>query len=351
MSWKTKLMRAGKSFVTTPALFLLLFAGFVLPTTGYSDDLKDCMMKVMESTEFDDMTIAQLRLKCEHDIKSDLFAKPQEDGTGPAVVEERMLHDKEHVLQPFTLMAHKPNYILLGAYNNSGYDVTLYQEQFEDPSLSLDDVEAQFQLSIKFPLLVSLFGDTMDIYAAYTNRSFWQVYNSEESAPFRETNHEPEIWAQFHPGWELFGFKNSWNSFGVVHQSNGRGGTLSRSWNRVYAWITVERGNLAMSFKPWYRMPEDDAEDDNMDIADYMGHYELSATYKWQDHVFSVMSRNNLESGFEKGAVELSWSFPIWNYKYLKGYVQYFNGFGESLIDYDRRVNRIGVGFSLTDWL
>jgi len=191
----------------------------------------------------------------------------------------------------------------------------------------------------------------MDIYGAYTNRSFWQVYNSKESAPFRETNHEPELWAQFHPGWELFGFTNTWNSFGVVHQSNGRGGILSRSWNRVYAWMTVERGNFAMSFKPWYRIPEDSEDDDNPDLTDYLGHYELSATYTIEDHVFSVMSRNNLESGFERGAVELSWSFPLWNYPYLKGYVQYFNGFGESLIDYDHRVNRIGIGFSLTDWL
>jgi phospholipase A1 len=67
--------------------------------------------------------------------------------------------------------------------------------------------------------------------------------------------------------------------------------------------------------------------------------------------VFSAMSRNNLESGFSKGAVELGWSFPLGSYPYLKGYVQYFYGYGESLIDYNERVNRIGVGFALTDWL
>ena len=67
--------------------------------------------------------------------------------------------------------------------------------------------------------------------------------------------------------------------------------------------------------------------------------------------MFSVMSRNNLESGFEKGAVELSWSFPLWGWPYLKGYVQYFNGYGRSLIDYNQHSNVIGVGVSLTDWL
>jgi phospholipase A1 len=51
------------------------------------------------------------------------------------------------------------------------------------------------------------------------------------------------------------------------------------------------------------------------------------------------------------GAQKLSWSFPILHYPYLKGYVQYFSGYGESLIDYDHYVNRIGIGVALTDWL
>jgi phospholipase A1 len=61
------------------------------------------------------------------------------------------------------------------------------------------------------------------------------------------------------------------------------------------------------------------------------------------------MSRNNLESGFSRGAVELGWSFPLGGYPYMKGYAQYFYGYGESLIDYDRITNRIGLGVSLTD--
>jgi phospholipase A1 len=177
------------------------------------------------------------------------------------------------------------------------------------------------------------------------------VYNSENSSPFRETNHEPEGWLQFNPQWELWGFTNTSNIFGIVHQSNGRGGELSRSWNRIYAGFIVERGNLALSFKPWYRIQENAEDDDNPDITDFLGHGEIRAVYKYKEHVFSVMSRNNLESGFENGALELSWSFPLFNYPYVKGYVQYFTGYGESLIDYNKYVNKIGIGLSLTDWL
>lgn len=314
---------------------------------GVSEAVKKCMTDALEHAA-DDMTIGQLRLDCQNKNRPQDHFEPEEEN--PALVSERMQKDREHILQPFTLMAHKPNYILLGAYNTKGYNADPFQEQFRDPTYGLDDVETKFQLSIKFPLLIDLF-DTADIYAAYTNRSFWQLYNSDESEPFRETNHEPEIWVQFDPEWEIFGFTNTWNSFGFNHQSNGRGGALSRSWNRLFAWFTFERGNLAFSFKPWIALVNTSEDGDNPDITDYLGHYEMSASYKWEDHVFSIMSRNNLESGFSKGAVELSWSFPLGQWPYLRGYMQYFSGYGESLIDYDEYVNSVGIGLSLTDWL
>jgi phospholipase A1 len=82
-----------------------------------------------------------------------------------------------------------------------------------------------------------------------------------------------------------------------------------------------------------------------------MGTGKLRLVYGRKGHVFSAMLRNQLESGFDRGATELSWSFPVFDYPYLRGYVQYFPGYGESLIDYNQKVNRIGVGISVTDWL
>jgi len=339
-------VRRGRPGPARMELFAVMFSGLLLSGIGQADDLTECMTRMMQQGS-DDTTIGELRLSCQKQMRKGAFVP---EAAQPAVVSERMRQDKANVLEPFTLMAHKPNYLLFATYNSSGYDPAVYREAENDPSIDVDDTEAQFQISIKAPLAIDLFG-AVDIYGAYTNRSFWQVYNSDLSRPFRETNHEPEIWAEFNPNWEFLGFTNSKNAIGLVHQSNGRGGTLSRSWNRVYANFIAEKGDFAFSFKPWYRFKEDEDDDDNPDITDYLGHSELRAGYKWGEHVFSAMSRNNLESGFSKGAVELGWSFPLGSYPYLKGYVQYFNGYGESLIDYNKSVNRIGVGVALTDWL
>ena len=115
--------------------------------------------------------------------------------------------------------------------------------------------------------------------------------------------------------------------------------------------MLFERGNWALAVKPWLWVSPDKASSDNPDIDDYMGHGELRLVYGNNGHVFSAMMRNQLESGFDRGAAELSWSFPVFSYPYLKGYIQYFHGYGESLIDYNHKVNRLGIGISVTDWL
>ncbi|WP_163339028.1 phospholipase A [Desulfopila sp. IMCC35008] len=267
-------------------------------------------------------------------------------------INERLAVDDSNIRKPFTLMSHQNNYILVASYNFQGWDVSRYQDFFGLDDIETDDLEVQFQLSIKTPLAVDLFDNRLDIFAGYTVNSYWQFYNDDASSPFRETNHEPEVWLQVRPEkLEILGFSNTVNGIGMNHMSNGQGGSLSRSWNRVYGFFAFERDNMAFMIKPWMRIAEDSEDDDNPDITDYYGHGELWLNYSQQGHTFSFMARNNLESGFSKGAVELGWSFPILDYPYLKGYIQYFSGYGESLIDYNRYVNRIGVGLQLTDIL
>jgi phospholipase A1 len=275
-------------------------------------------------------------------------AAAQSDG---AIEKRRALERYSHD-NPFVLTPHRPNYLMPLVYQKDPNS-----EVFNDVDVDLQNVEVQFQFSVKLLLGEKIFGDNGYLTAAFTNRSFWQAYNSDMSAPFRETNYEPEIYLSFDNDWEIFGFRNVSNQLIVNHQSNGRTGELSRSWNRILANTIWEKNNFVVSLKPWYRLPEDDKDDpedfsgdDNPDIERYLGNFEFLATWSRNQNVYSLMLRNNLRNmNDNKGAVEAAWSYPVGDK--LKLYVKYFNGYGESLIDYDQSMESLGVGFLLSDWL
>ena len=60
------------------------------------------------------------------------------------------------------------------------------------------------------------------LWVGYTQQSHWQVYNSEASRPFRETNYEPEVMLAFHPDRRLLGFDWRLLDVSLVHQYNAR---------------------------------------------------------------------------------------------------------------------------------
>ena len=245
----------------------------------------------------------------------------------------------------FVIRPYRPNYVLPLAYNNSpNMDSSLDL----DPKARPQHTEAKFQISFKVKLWEDILGKDMDLWFAYTQLAFWQVYNKQFSSPFRETNYEPELLLNFRTDYNLFGLKGRMINLGLNHQSNGRSQPLSRSWNRVVANFGFERGRFNLLLKTWYRIPENDTDDDNPDIDKYMGYGELWGSYYWKKQRFALMMRNNLRPSGNKGAVQLEWSFPL--ARYISGYLQYFNGYGESLIDYNKSVNRFSVGFMLTDW-
>lgn len=254
--------------------------------------------------------------------------------------------DDEAKQGAFLFRPHRPNYFLPIKYSNSPNN-TPFQDTFTQPDLGLDPVEAELQLSFKIKGMEGVFGhDNVDLWFGYTITSFWQAYNDTISSPFRETNYEPEAMLVYRTNYEIAGFRGRFINLGMVHQSNGRSEGLSRSWNRVYAQFGFERDNLALLIRPWYRIPERD-EDDNPDIEDYMGHGDLLAVYRKGRNAYSLLLRNNFQSPDNRGAVKLNWSFPL--YGRLKGYVQYFNGYGESLVDYNHSQQSIGFGVSLTE--
>ena len=273
------------------------------------------------------------------------FSAHGEEPATPSAIDTRQALEWENYDNPFSITPHRPSYILPLTYIDEPNEAP-YTAAGSD--LIPESNEIKYQFSFKVPLLENFFFDRGFFSFGYTQQSYWQAYNGRSSSPFRETNYEPELLFRFPVEEPLLGF--NWRSVGLAlnHQSNGRSEPLSRSWNRIMLEFVGERDNLYLSFKPWWRIPESDDEDDNPDIHRYLGNFELQLLKKHSEHTYGMMLRNNLRSD-NRGAVQLDYTYRL--NKRLRGYVQIFSGYGESLIDYDHNNNRIGVGIMLTNWL
>jgi phospholipase A1 len=251
----------------------------------------------------------------------------------------------------FNFRAYKPVY-LLPAFWSSDPNETPHSPNpantVSEP-IPVDALETKFQLSFKTKAWENIFGDNGDLWMAYTQSSHWQVYSSETSRPFRETNYEPEVMLMFRNNYRLGGWNGRMAGVSFNHQSNGRANPLSRSWNRVIGVIGLDRQNWALTVRPWWRVPESGADDNNPDIDDYVGRADATLVYQHGGHEFALMGRHSLRGGDRShGAVQFDWGFPISNS--LRGHVQVFDGYGESLIDYNHRATYVGLGISLLEW-
>ena len=264
-------------------------------------------------------------------------------------IRERLMLEQFTQYNPFVITPHHRNYLLPFSY----WTRPLWNDpaRADDP---IDHYEAKFQLSIKMPLMDNIFGNST-LYGAFTSVSYWQVYNDNASKPFRETNYQPELFLARPVDWQFGPIDSELLTFGYMHQSNGQDVPTSRSWERLFMTYVFRSGPYYFEFRPWWRIPEnkksdplDPNGDDNPDIEDYMGHFELTASRPYGHQVVELMVRNNLKSE-NHGAAQLNYSFPL--SKRFKGLVQVFTGYGDSLINYNNYENRYSFGILLTDSL
>lgn len=275
----------------------------------------------------------------------------------PATPPARSLLDSRWELAPgsklgtFNLRGYKPIYVMpvFASSNQNAQPHSPNPDNTVAQREHLGNLEANFQLSFKTKLWQGLFGDAGDLWLGYTQSSRWQLYNQPLSRPMRETNYEPEALLVFNTHYRVFGWDGRLLGVGFNHQSNGRNNPLSRSWNRIVANIGFERPNWVVMFRPWWRIPESRSDDNNPDISDYMGRGDVQIVHEWHGQEFSMMLRHSLRGGTRShGAARFTWSFPLAGN--LRGYLQAFKGYGESMIDYNHNATYLGVGISLLDW-
>jgi phospholipase A1 len=239
----------------------------------------------------------------------------------------------------FNLRSYKPNYFLPLSYRyNTDYVPNGLHEGQEK------EIETEFQVSIRYDFAPNFFGFGEYYSFGYTQRSWWQVYS--ESAFFRETNYQPEFFVTlptytFLPNSILKGFK-----LAFIHQSNGRGGEYERSWNRISLSTFFQFGRLLSEVELWYRTH--DKNDYNPNLLDYLGYGQVRFILPYKKHLLKLMLRSNIK--YRKSAVEFTYSYPIPGIKSddLFLYFKTFNGYGESLIDYNHNVNKVSIGVSIS---
>ncbi len=223
------------------------------------------------------------------------------------------------------IRSYKRNYLLL------------YQGGTPNAADGMHDY-VKYQLSIQQHLCKNL-------HFGYTQKSFWSV--TAPSLPFRETNYNPEFFLDYtaHGSGIL-----RWGKIGLFeHESNGRDGLDSRSWNRIY-WeprlvvddpekLPLNFRRMVVALKWWYAY----SATENADIRDYQGNNELSITLDqyWMQWVFIVRKGRIWDYGNMQ--VEINYHF-MGN---MDLFFQLWDGYGESLVDYNRSATRYGFGIAI----
>ncbi|WP_419827059.1 phospholipase A [Sphingomonas sp.] len=216
------------------------------------------------------------------------------------------------------------------------------------------DSDARLQISFKYQLLgqAGKIGPgspwANGIHFAFTQRLYWNL--GAESSPFRNVDYLPELFYLV-PARSVTDRIAIGGQFGFRHESNGRAGADSRSFNTIYVQPvgTMPLGDWKLAIGPrlWAYVG---SREDNPDIRRYRGNAGLFAEVG-QDEGWRLSLTTRLNPGSGKGAVDALVSYPldrlVWRELKLYAFGQAFAGYGENLLDYDRRTTRLRVGVGL----
>ncbi len=221
-----------------------------------------------------------------------------------------------------------------------------------------DRPNVRFQFSFQYQILnpEGPWGSSVPalagLFIGYTQTGLWDLEG--ESRPFSDTNYKPEIaWSTDQLAWlDVPGVAQTGMQIGLQHESNGGDLEASRSLNIVYARPVFHFGDplgFEAQIAPKIYAYLGDIED-NPDIADYRGYCDLRMSVGWAGG-FQAAAIGRLGSGGDNGSIQVDLTYPLRAFGdgnfdlFLQ--LQWFSGYGESLITYDEYTDalRVGIGF------
>lgn len=222
---------------------------------------------------------------------------------------------------------YKDNYFVTGSSFNGG--------------VNKNNSDAKFQISLRYRLIQGVLPYNTYLFISYTQKSFWDIYR--KSKPFSENNYNPTI-----------GLGNlicrQGKAVGLAllqyeHESNGRDSIWSRSWNRISLMGQLFfTKNWAMEVKLWIPL----SLEDNPDIVRYKGYGLVAGSYISDNDRFRVSACITKRGGWNLNAnteLEVAWQACRKINLFLT--LQYYNGFGEGMLHYNKYRNMFRIGLAI----
>jgi phospholipase A1 len=231
-----------------------------------------------------------------------------------------------------------------------------------------DNAQVKFQFSIKYKFLdrdIPVGGRPLALYLAYSQKSLWNV--GQDSKPFEESNYNPEVFFNYNANitWGPIVLRDIILS-PYEHESNGLEGPQSRSWNRLYAAVhlgalpmteqceddSMQKDHVSLTMKVWHAYGYSDQNTylrtigSNKTFLGYEGYGEVNLVLKdiivqreWGNRI-DVTSKIGGKQNFE---FQYQQKIPSLNFS---PYIQYWYGYNETLLRFDRFGRRTFVGVS-----
>lgn len=230
------------------------------------------------------------------------------------------------------LSAYEPAYFLFGTRNglNARYQISFKYRIFDEESTPAQWLPALGQLH---------FG--------YTQTAVWDL--GIDSRPFHDTSYRPSLFWQ-----KRLDYNTALPRYlraGYEHESNGKEGSNSRSIDMLYiqpAWRADFADGKTLIFEPRFYGYTDKIE--NRDITRYRGNADWLLRYG--DENEWVLSSRIRFGAAGHGSTQFDLSLPFRKPLFARTggfvYLQLFSGYGETLLDYNRRhPAQLRAGFSI----
>lgn len=201
--------------------------------------------------------------------------------------------------------------------------------------------DAKIQVSISQRMTNSVLPFQTYLFLTYTQLAYWDIFR--ESFPFGDINFNPTVGLG-----RAIVYNNrliGLTSLQLEHESNGKDEDYSRSWNKVsLSCLLAINPSLSVQGKIW--IPIIDGQN-NRDIAEYKGWGFLGMEYNHKSD-FSVglsLTKRNTPDLSANIMMNMSLRLSKSSNQFL--FLEYYNGYGESLIDYDHYHHRLRIGIVL----